>query len=190
MRLASILVALLTVTAPSWAQDSPPTASVSAGDHFVYLGSFNAKPAAQAQARRLGGWVLRSDLYQDLTPGFFAVVRGPFRTRTEADSVLALIQPAQPDAYVRHAGRPVMPATLGEPALLAAVLGDLTVVVTDSIDIATTCAPSEPYMTVVVGFTEAQDGGENASASGYWMIERTGEVMPIRVCTQPTDVTD
>src|SRR5690606_272979 len=79
------------------------------GTYFVYLGSFTTKAAAQAHARRHGGWVLRTDLYRGLTPGYFAAVRGPFAERADAEAALALVQSDLPDALVRDAGAPVLP---------------------------------------------------------------------------------
>ncbi len=153
------------------------------GPYFIYLGSFTSKGAAQAQARVLDGWVLRTDLYRGLTPGFFAVVRGPFRTREDAEAALPRARAVQPEALVRHAGPPALPPALGDAGLLAAVLGDLTVAVSDSVATRNPCAPNEPHLTVLVGFaSELVPQRGDRPAAGFWLLERTGEVVPIRVC--------
>jgi hypothetical protein len=168
-------LALLLACAPARAQRTD-------GPFFVYLGSFSTKPAAQAHAQRHGGWVLRTDLYSGLAPGFFAAVLGPFHERTDAETALALVRPDLPDAFVREAGQPVLPRALGEAALLSAVLGDLVVEVSTAADDGNPCAPSEPHLTVLVGFEQTRGTDEDAPAAGFWLIERTGEVRPVAHC--------
>lgn len=152
------------------------------GTYFVYLGSFTTKAAAQAHARRHGGWVLRTDLYRGLTPGYFAAVRGPFAERADAEAALALVQSDLPDALVRDAGAPVLPRALGDAALLAAVLGDLVVVTSTEPDGVNPCAPAEPHLTVLVGFDQTHGAAGDAPAAGFWVVERTGEVRPVVPC--------
>jgi hypothetical protein len=159
-----------------------PQAQEAGGPFFVYLGSFSEKPSAQAHAARHGGWVLRTDLYRGLAPGFFAAVLGPFRERPDAEAALTLVQADLPDAFVRAAGEPVLPRALGEAALLAAVLGDLVVDVSAEADADDPCAPAEPHLTVLVGFAQTRGRAEDAPAAGFWLIERTGEVRPIVLC--------
>ena len=166
----SLLIGLLLAAATAQAQDG-------GGPFFVYTGTFASKPAAQRHAGLHGGWVLRTDLYRGLTPGYFAVVRGPFAARADADAARDALVTDFPDAFVRAAGDPVLPRALGDAALLAAVLGDLVVDVSGGLDAGNPCAPAEPYLTVLVGFE--QDEGP---AAGYWLIERTGEVQPIVRC--------
>lgn len=175
----SIICGLVATTAG--AQD-PPTPEQ--GPFFVYMGSFSTKVAAQNHAEEFGGWTLRTDLYDGLTPGFYAAVIGPFRERTDADVALQDMRLIQPDAIVRAAGRPTLPASLGDPGLLAAVLGDLAVVVNRDSIITNPCAPNEPHVTVLVGFVSPVLGEENAPLGGFWLVERTGEVVPIRGCEE------
>lgn len=179
MRRLFLLVLLLAVGLPARAQ-SVLGASSSEGALFVYLGSFSSKASAQVHARLHDGWVLRSDLYRGLSPGYFAAVLGPFRTRADADEALAGVQLDVPGAFVREAGAPVLPPSLGDAALLAAVLGDLIVDVSAEPDDANPCAPTEPHLTVLVGFDQTQ--GADAPAAGFWVVERTGEIRPILLC--------
>lgn len=128
------------------------------GPFFVYTGSFREKPAAQRHARTHGGWVLRTDLYRGLTPGFFAVVHGPFDRRADAEAALRGVREAQPEAFVRAAGASTLPAALGDPALLAALLGELTATVRDEPDPALPCRPAERHTTVYLGAAPEQAG--------------------------------
>ncbi len=152
------------------------------GPFFVYTGSFREKPAAQEYARAHGGWVLRTDLYRGLTPGFFAVVHGPFDRRADAEAALRRVQPAQPEAFVRSAGASTLPAALGDPALLAALLGGLTATTRSGPDPAFPCRPSEPHTTVYLGSAGVRADTPADPGGGCWVIERTGEVRPVRPC--------
>lgn len=175
----SIICGLVATTAG--AQD-PPTPEE--GPFFVYMGSFSTKTAAQNHAEEFGGWTLRTDLYNGLTPGFYAAVIGPFRERADAEATLQDVRLIQPDAIVRTAGRPTLPPSLGDPGLLAAVLGDLTVVVSSDSTITNPCAPDEAHVTILVGFVTPILGEEDAPLGGFWLVERTGEVIPIRGCEE------
>ncbi len=145
------------------------------GPFFVIAATFRSKASAQAEGRRHGGWVLRTDLYRSLTPGLFAVVHGPYTRRTDAETDLATIRLRQPEAYVRSAGASILPAALGDPALLSALLGEVT---TESAQGApgAPCAPDEPYTSVrMMG-----PGGDMLGA--FQVVERTGEVRAVRPC--------
>lgn len=181
LRLLALLIVGGLVGASAGAQDPPAPEQ---GPFFVYMGSFSTKTAAQNHAAEFGGWTLRTDLYNGLTPGFYAAVIGPFRERTDADVALQDVRLIQPDAIVRTAGRPTLPASLGDPGLLAAVLGDLTVVVSSDSMITSPCAPTEPHVIVLVGFFSPVLGEEDAPLGGFWLVERTGEVVPIRGCEE------
>ena len=80
-RLLILLIIGGLVASIAEAQD---TAAVERGPFFVYMGSFSTKGPAQNHAAQFGGWVLRTDLYDGLTPGFYAAVIGPFRERVDA----------------------------------------------------------------------------------------------------------
>ena len=181
LRLLALLIAGGFVAVSAGAQDPP---APERGPYFVYMGSFSTKTAAQNHAAEFGGWTLRTDLYSGLTPGFYAAVIGPFRERTDADVALQDVRLIQPDAIVRAAGRPTLPASLGDPGLLAAVLGDLTVVISSDSVITSPCAPNEPHVTVLVGFALPVLGEEDAPLGAFWIVERTGEVIPIRGCEE------
>jgi hypothetical protein len=152
---------------------APPVRSD--GPFFVIAATFRSKASAQAEARNRGGWVLRTDLYRSLTPGLFAVVHGPYERRSDAEAVLADVRVNQPEAYVRTAGESILPAALGDPALLAALLGEVT---TESAEGSpgAPCAPDEPYTSIrMMG-----PGGDLLGA--FQVLQRTGEVRAVRPC--------
>ncbi len=179
LRVVSFLIVGAVLVTSVNAQEAPAE-----GPYFVYMGSFSTKVAAQSHAAQFGGWTLRTDLYSGLTPGFYAAVIGPFRDRPDAEAALQDVLLIQPDAIVRSAGRPLFPSSLGDSGLLAAVLGDLTVIVNNDSTLANPCAPTEPHFTILIGFVEPILGDENAPLGGFWMVERTGEVIPIRRCEE------
>lgn len=181
MRLFALFIAAGLAATPAYSQDAPP---IDGGPFFVYMGSFSTKTGAQEHADEFGGWTLRTDLYGGLTPGYFASVIGPFRERQDAEAALQDVLHIQPDAIVRRAGNPTFPAALGDPGLLSAVLGELRVVVSDDTTLTNPCAPDEPFITVLVGFVSPIVGVEDAPGGGFWMVERTGEVVPIRPCEE------
>jgi len=168
--LAGLLILLLPLAAGVGVHAAPPD-----GPFFVMAGTYRSKASAQAQTRAHGGWVLRTDLYRRLTPGLFAVVRGPYASRADADAMLAHVRPQYPEAYVRTAGESILPAALGDPALLAALLGEVT---TESSAGApgAPCAPDEPYTSIrMMG-----PGGDMLGA--FQVLARTGEVRAVRPC--------
>lgn len=169
---ALALVLALLVAAPA---PAPPD-----GPLFVYTGTFSTKAAAQRHARTAGGWVLRTDLYRGLTPGYFAVVHGPFDRRADADAALARLRPSQSEALVRAAGASTLPAALGDPALLAALLGEMTASTRNEPDPAFPCRPAEPHTTVYLGGT----GPRPAPLGAFWVLQRTGEVRAVRPCSR------
>ncbi|MEM8557329.1 MAG: SPOR domain-containing protein [Bacteroidota bacterium] len=149
------------------------------GPYFVMAGSFKSKQTAQTYALQTGGWVLRTDLYALLTPGFYAVVHGPFFSRDAAEATRERL--GLTDAYVRLGGDSYLPPSLGDPALLAALLGDLGATV-DARDGATDgCAPPEPYLDVQIRYAIGEDTPP-AFGRGFWVIRRTGEVRRIPAC--------
>ena len=181
-----LALAALVLAGPLAVSAQQPATAPAEGPYFVYLGSFTAKASAQRQAADHDGWVLRTDLYRDLSPGFYAAVLGPFAARPDADEALASVRLDLPDAFVRAAGPALLPGALGDPALLSAVLGDLTVRVSAAPDTANVCAPDEPYVTVVVGFEQSRAWAD-VPAAGFWLVERTGEVRPAVHCDGPPE---
>ena len=151
-------------------REAPPD-----GPFFVIAATFRSKASAQAEGRRNGGWVLRTDLYRSLTPGLFAVVHGPFTRRTDAETALSTIRVRQPEAYVRSAGASILPVALGDPALLAALLGEVTTEAAEGAPGAP-CAPDEGYTSIrMMG-----PGGDMLGA--FQVVGRTGEVRAVRPC--------
>lgn len=153
-----------------------PAAPPADGPFFVVAATFSAKASAQAEAQAHGGWVLRTDLYRALTPGYFAVVRGPFERRADAEAVLDGVRFRQPEAYVRSGGASILPPALGDPALLAALLGEVAADVREG-EAGAPCAPEEPHL--VVRFA----GPGEAAPGEFHVIHRTGEVRAARICT-------
>lgn len=145
------------------------------GPYFVIAATFRSKSSAQAEGRRNGGWVLRTDLYRSLTPGLFAVVHGPYTRRADAESALPNIRVRQSEAYVRSGGESILPSALGDPALLAALLGEVT---TGSAQGApgAPCAPDEPYTSI------RMMGPSGDMLGAFQVVQRTGEVRAVRPC--------
>lgn len=158
---------LLAAPSPSHRPDGP---------FFVIGSTFSAKPSAQTEAARNGGWVLRTDLYRALTPGFFAVVHGPFEDRADAEATLQAVRFRQPEAYVRSGGASILPPALGDPALLAALLGEVAADVREGA-VGAPCAPNEPHLAVRFA------GPDAATLGGFFVVHRTGEVRSARSCT-------
>ncbi|MDX1440784.1 MAG: SPOR domain-containing protein [Rubricoccaceae bacterium] len=178
-----LLLLLVTVALGFCARaQEPPRPQTEEGPFVVYAGSFSAKAPAQQLASRIGAWVLRTDLYRNLTPGFFAVVFGPFETRGDAEAALYEIREIHEDVQVRSMGPSILPDALGDVNVLAAVLGDLTVVVDEGPRLP--CAPLEPHVTLLVGFLSPVMGEENTPSAGFWVVRRTGEIIPIRGCSE------
>ena len=124
----------------------PDSLAAPAGPFFVVAGSFRSKSSAQQVAHRVGAWVLRSDLYAGMTPGHYAVVYGPYSDRRDAEAQQAAA--GVPEAYVRTAGPSMLPAFLGDVALLSALLGEIAADVQERPGGDTPCAPDEPYVEV------------------------------------------
>ncbi|MEM6784161.1 MAG: hypothetical protein AAF624_10570 [Bacteroidota bacterium] len=151
------------------------------GPYFVMAGSFKSKSTAQDYAVQTGGWVLRTDLYALLTPGFYAVVHGPFFSRDVAETTRERL--GLDDAYVRLGGDSYLPPSLGDPALLAALLGDLGAEVTRRDGATDGCAPPEPYLDIRIRYVADSDGADAPSLGrGFWVLRRTGEVRRIPAC--------
>ncbi|NNF59186.1 MAG: hypothetical protein HKN04_13205 [Rhodothermaceae bacterium] len=175
-----LLVAVGTANgARAQAPDSTATPPSQQGPYFVMTGSFANKAAAQAYAQRHDGWVLPTNLYSALTPGLFAVVHGPFGERADAEVALTTIQRTQPEAYVRRGGYPYLLPELGPPGLLAAFLGSVQV---REVDHASPCAPAEAHLAVAYIAPATPDRPE-VEIGRVWLIERTGEVIPVRPCS-------
>jgi hypothetical protein len=171
-------------------------------DFFVVTDTFKTQQDAQVRAASAGGWVLDTDAYSALGPNLFAVVRGPYSTREVAEQRLKELKAnkAYKAAYVKDAGVLRLPPTLTNavpPKVLAALLGELSVMVTDRPGGANPCEPQEPYQDVSVSVvtldrkyneTTETEGVTprrlKLDLGGFWIIKRTGEVERMRVCAE------
>ncbi len=177
------------------------TAPVYAGDIYVITATFPSQGAAQTEAALRGGWVLDTDFYPNLTPNTFAVVRGPFPDEKLAGNELKSLRSGggYPGVYLKDAGKPRLGGNLGSaslrPQLLAALLGELSVEVTDRPGGENPCEPQEPYQEVQISFidlTRTMDASSNTvreatqrrdvDAAAFWIIKRTGEIDRMRAC--------
>lgn len=180
-----LLVALLLLPCSVTAQqpdstNAEPSLETQESLFFVYAGSFSTKAPAQELAARIGGWVLRTDLYTGLAPGFFATVFGPFTSRSEAELALLELRDIHSELQVRSAGAPILPESLGDANLLSAVLGELSVVSASGSSLP--CAPPEPHTTILVNFVASSSETNEPPVAGFWVVNRTGEIIPIRGC--------
>lgn len=78
-----------------------------ADDFYVITGTYKAQKEAQQVAALKGGWVLNTNFYSQLTPNLYAVVRGPFKTKSEAAKQLSwfLDGDRYPGSYIKNAGK-------------------------------------------------------------------------------------
>lgn len=77
-----------------------------AESYFVVSGSYEQQDEAQREAVLNGGWVLNTNFYSKLKPNFFAVVRGPFKSKRVASKVLLELQKTNrfKNSYIKDAG--------------------------------------------------------------------------------------
>jgi hypothetical protein len=54
-------------------------------DFLIITDTFKSQSEAQTRAAAVGGWALQTDAYAGLKPGLFAVVRGPYAKRADAE---------------------------------------------------------------------------------------------------------
>jgi hypothetical protein len=173
-----------------------------AADFFIVTDTFKSQQDAQARAALADGWVLDTDAYSGLAPSLFAVVRGPYSSRQAAEHELRQLKTTKTykTAYVKEAGTLRLAAVLGTsapPKVLAALLGELSVVVTDKPGGTNPCEPQEPYQDVALSVVtldrtyDAKTSEEGFKArrtdldiGGFWVIKRTGEIERMRVCTE------
>jgi hypothetical protein len=171
-------------------------------DFFVVTDTFKAQQEAQNRAALVGGWVLDTDAYSGLPPSLFAVVRGPFASRPIAEQRLKELKAIKTykAAYVKDAGTlRVAPAFAKSipPKVLTALLGELSVVVTEKRGGSNPCEPQEPYQDVSLSVATVDrtydektetDGFKPrrlaVDIGGFWVIKRTGEIERMRVCAE------
>jgi hypothetical protein len=172
-----------------------------AGDVFVVTATFPSQGAAQTEAAVRGGWVLDTDVYPNLGPGKFAVVRGPYPDGNIAVEQLRSLRSGggYVGAYVKDAGKPRLPVDIGSPSLrpqlLAALLGELSIEVTDHPGGEHPCEPEEPYQAVRLSFVDltrsvddkpdsvrVEAERRDVEVGAFWIIRRTGEIDRMRQC--------
>jgi hypothetical protein len=173
-----------------------------AADFFVVTDTFKGQPDAQARAASIGGWVLDTDAYSGLGPALFAVVRGPYSSRQNAEQSLKELKATKgyKGAYVKDGGTLRLPPSLVKsvsPKVLAGLLGELSITATDRPGGSNPCEPQEPYQDVSLSVVTLDrtynektetDGVKprrvNLDIGGFWVIKRTGEIERMRVCTE------
>jgi hypothetical protein len=173
-----------------------------AADFFVVTDTLKSQQDAQARAASVGGWVLDTDAYTALAPGLFAVVRGPYSSRQIAEQRLKELKVIKTykTAYVKDAGTLRVPTAFAKsvpPKVLAALLGELSVVVTDRPGGANPCEPQEPFQEVEVSVVSLERTGHpdtevegfkarrvNLDIGGFRVIKRTGEIERMRLCAE------
>jgi hypothetical protein len=173
-----------------------------ATDFFVVTDAFKSQQEAQNRAALVGGWVLDTDAYSGMSPSLFAVVRGPYATRQVAEQQLKELKTIKTykAAYVKDAGKlrlgPVLAKSVSSK-VLAALLGELSVLVTDRPGGGNPCEPQEPYQEVSISVVmldrtyNDETGTEGfkprrleLEIGGFWVIKRTGEIDRMRICAE------
>jgi len=176
--------------------------SAHAADFFVVTDTFKSQRDAQTRAADVGGWVLDTDAYSGLTPNLFAVVRGPYANREVAEQRLKELKVIKTykAAYVKDAGALRIAPFLARSVpskVLTALLGELSVEVTDRPGASNPCEPQEPFQAVSVSvvtvdrtYNKAKDTEGfktrrvDLDVGGFWVIKRTGEIERMRVCAE------
>ena len=174
-----------------------------ASDFFVITSTSTSQTAAQGKAFDIGGWVLPTDFYPALQPHLFAVVRGPYRTSAAATAQLRWLQKGghYKDAYVKEAGRPLLPDGIVNGmvpyTVLLELLGELSVTVSERKGGDNGCEPEEPYYDVDVtrmsaepvindatGATDARPKRLDLGLGGFWVSKATGAIQRMLICTE------
>ena len=174
-----------------------------AGDFYVITGTFVDQKPAQEYAAGTGGWVLDTDVYSNSAPGRFAVVRGPFTNTKAAQAEMVSLRQSGSfkEIYVRDVGKLRLPLNLGSPdatpAILAALLGELAVEVTDHPGSMNPCEPQEPYQAITLSHVRLNRRWNAAAEKeviepirqtidlgGFWVLKSTGEIQRMRICAE------
>ncbi len=189
---SALIVFILAMT---WAGTSQ------AGDFFVITDTFKSQEDAQSRAASNGGWAIDTDVYPGLEPDRYAVVRGPYASRSMATKELAALKKIKTykSAYVKDAGVLRFPSNIAgvaSPKILAALLGELSVSVKEMAGAEGGCEPDEPYQEVTWSFVtldrvDSEKFGVDVKArrvnldiGAFWVIKRTGEIERMRVCAE------
>jgi hypothetical protein len=171
------------------------------GDYFIFTHTFNEQQQAQKTAVINGGWVLNTSFYSKLTPNLFAVVKGPFKTKINAQKNF---HKENKDAYIKNAGeielnKGLLAAKIS-PQILVALLSEMNVSITEVKQKSEyhPCEPQEPYFDINVNFysikknwnegtkTETFDDIEEkfVDFGGFWSIINSGEIDRLRICAE------
>jgi hypothetical protein len=178
-------------------------ATVLADDFYVIIGTHKTQKEAQEIAAIKGGWVLNTNFYNQLTPNLYAVARGPFRTKGEADKHLASLMKGgrYPGSYVKNAGTINIEVKIGNKALsphmVAALLGEIRIDVKDENGGSHPCEPQEPYKQLSLSYVtidrkldEKKDQvlykpeEVELEVGAFREIKRTGEIERMRICAE------
>ena len=176
---------------------------VFADDFYIIIGTYKLQKEAQQAAATKGGWVLNTNFYDRLTPNLFAVVRGPFTTKKLADHHLAILMKSGKyrGSYVKNAEMINIQVKIGNkalsPQMLAAILGELRIEVTEHKGSSNPCEPQEPYkglsfsyVTIARGYDEKKEEllfspqDVPIEVGAFWEIKSTGEINRMRVCAE------
>jgi len=177
--------------------------AASADDHFVITHTMKSQDEAQEKAALMGGWVLNTNLYGNLKPNLFAVVRGPFKSIKKAKRTLDWLKKGgnYPGSYVKSAGKVNISVRLGNkylsPQMLTALFGEFTINISKEKGAENPCKPQEPYYDISithVGLARKYNSKteksyiepvrQNIDMGGFWQIISTGEISRMRICAE------
>lgn len=177
--------------------------SAMADDFYVITATHKTQQEAQKQAALTGGWVLNTNFYDKLKPNLFSVVRGPFRTKQEADKEAASLKRMDryKDSYVKNAGTINISVRTGNkeisPHIIAALLGEIRVDINNEKGASNPCEPQEPYSYVSLSFyTIKRDWDKKKEEilripdeitidmGATRVIKSTGAVERMRICAE------
>ena len=167
---------------------------VTASDFYVITSSHKNQAEAQKTAVTQGGWILNTDFYNKLTPHLFAVVRGPFKTKLEAEDVLKTLHSNADfkDSYVSDAGTIQIDLKIKNknisPHIIAALLGELVIDITEEQGGENPCLPQEPYKNLTLGYYESLPNTgivlKQLDIGGFWQLKQTGEIERMHRCLE------
>ena len=176
---------------------------VFADDFYVITGTYKSQKQAQQVAAMRGGWVLNTNFYSQLSPNLFAVVRGPLRTKKNADKYLTWLMEggSYTGSYVRNAKKINIRLKIGNkdlsPQMIAALLGELRIDVSESKGGAHPCEPQEPYKEISLSYVTIARGYDRKKdevihkpkdvvldVGAFREIKSTGKVDRMRICAE------
>jgi hypothetical protein len=181
-------------------------ATISAcADYFVVTNTKTDQKEAQKIAVEKGGWVLPALLYPKLKIHGYAVVRGPFSKIDQAKKELHFLKSDDESkdyqsARIIEAGKCVLELVGGvkiKPQILATLLGEIAVNITEQSGGANPCEPQEPFYEINLSYMGAErkwnektqedsiaPGSVDVDVKGFWIIKRTDAIERMRICTE------